>query len=40
MDGRHTIVLKDDGTVWAWGHNDLGQLGNGTFEDSSIPMRV
>jgi alpha-tubulin suppressor-like RCC1 family protein len=26
----HALALKEDGTVWAWGANDLGQLGNGT----------
>lgn len=25
---NHNIVLKDDGTVWVWGHNDSGQLGS------------
>ena len=25
----HTVLLKEDGTVWSWGQNDLGQLGNG-----------
>jgi alpha-tubulin suppressor-like RCC1 family protein len=24
---NHTLVLKTDGTVWAWGNNDYGQLG-------------
>ncbi|MGH7454639.1 MAG: RCC1 domain-containing protein, partial [bacterium] len=37
---RHVIALKGDGTVWAWGHNDLGQLGNGTFENSDLPVIV
>lgn len=28
--GGHTLALKHDGTVWAWGMNGKGQLGNGT----------
>lgn len=30
----HTVVLRGDGTVWAWGVNDYGQLGNGTKADN------
>lgn len=37
---QRKVVLKDDGTVWAWGKNDLGQLGNGTFDDSDVPTKV
>jgi alpha-tubulin suppressor-like RCC1 family protein len=25
--GRHSVAVKDDGTVWTWGENDWGQLG-------------
>jgi alpha-tubulin suppressor-like RCC1 family protein len=27
--GAHSLALGTDGTVWAWGSNGLGQLGNG-----------
>jgi alpha-tubulin suppressor-like RCC1 family protein len=27
---RHSLALKGDGTVWAWGSNADGELGNGT----------
>ena len=29
--GAHGLALKDDGAVWAWGSNQTGQLGNGTY---------
>ncbi len=37
---RRTVILKNDGTLWAWGRNDFGQLGNGSFTDSVVPVRV
>lgn len=33
-------VLREDGTVWAWGANTLGQLGDGTKTNSLIPVQV
>ncbi len=39
--GCHTtILLKEDGTVWAWGRNSFGALGNGTETDSPAPVQV
>jgi YD repeat-containing protein len=32
--------MKNDGTVWAWGNNSNGQLGNGTTVSSSIPIQT
>jgi alpha-tubulin suppressor-like RCC1 family protein/CRP-like cAMP-binding protein len=37
----HTVVLKKDGTVWAWGDNESGQLGTGrSGSDESSPVQV
>lgn len=33
-------ALRSDGTVWAWGRNNHGGLGNGTFTDSRHPVQV
>ncbi len=35
-----TLALKDDGTLWAWGGNNFGQLGNGTTTPSPVPIQV
>src|ERR1700722_19926120 len=34
---RETVVLKSDGTVWDWGFNWFGHLGDGTFSVFSPP---
>ena len=36
----HTVGLKTDGTLWAWGANYFGQLGDATTVSSSTPVRV
>ena len=36
----HSLSLKSDGTVWAWGKNDYGQLGDGTTTQRSTPVQV
>jgi alpha-tubulin suppressor-like RCC1 family protein len=35
----HTCGLRFDGTIWCWGANAAGQLGNGTA-DSAVPLQV
>ena len=35
-----TAAIKTDGSLWMWGDNRLGQLGNGTLTDSSVPVKV
>ena len=37
---RHSLALRSDGTVWAWGDNSYGQLGNGSTASSSVPVQV
>ena len=36
-DGNdHTIALKGDGTVWTWGANASGQIGDGTTTHADV----
>lgn len=35
-----TIALKKNGTVWGYGLNDMGQLGNGTNDNSLEPVKI
>ena len=37
---KHSIAVKNDGSVWAWGHNSVGQLGDNTKTSSNLPVRV
>ena len=36
----HTLALLSDGTVWAWGNNGSGQLGDGTTMLRTAPVQV
>ncbi len=36
----HTVAVASDGSVWSWGENFLGQLGDGTLTDRTRPVRV
>lgn len=38
--GSHSLALRSDGTVWAWGANSLGQLGDGTTTLRESAVRV
>jgi alpha-tubulin suppressor-like RCC1 family protein len=37
---KHTLALKEGGTVWAWGSNAQGQLGDGTTTNRDQAVKV
>lgn len=37
---RHTLALRADGTVWGFGLNTNGQLGDGSSTTRSVPVQV
>ena len=36
----HSLALKSDGTVWAFGLNNNGQLGLGSTKSSTVPVQI
>ncbi|MDB5056176.1 MAG: hypothetical protein JWM44_4226 [Bacilli bacterium] len=34
------FILKEDGTVWAWGDNSIGELGDGTYVYRKEPVQI
>lgn len=37
---QHSMALLSDGTVWSWGVNGKGQLGDGTYSARNTPVKV
>ena len=37
---RYSFAVKSDGTLWAWGPNNEGQLGTGDTETRFVPTQV
>ncbi len=36
----HSLALKSNGTVWSWGSNIYGGLGNGSITNTTVPGQV
>jgi len=37
---KHTAAIRTDGSLWAWGYNMYGQVGNGAVRSSAAPVKV
>ena len=37
---NHSLAIDSDGEVWAWGLNNYGQLGDGTYTQRDIPVEI
>jgi hypothetical protein len=40
VGGRHSLAQKNDGSVWSWGGNDYGQLGDGSHITRYTPSPI
>lgn len=36
----HSLSITGDGTLWAWGNNKYGQLGDGTATDTEATVKI
>ena len=36
----HAVSVKTDGTIWAWGRNAYGQIGDNTVTNRSSPVQI
>lgn len=39
-DTGHMTIIKQDGSVWSWGENRFGQIGNGTEQETVMPVQI
>ncbi len=39
-NGNHSLAKAADGSLWAWGQNHRGQIGDGTFHDRVLPVQI
>lgn len=37
---QYSVGVKSNGTLWAWGYNNKGQIGDGTIVDKFAPVQI
>ena len=37
---HHVLAIDKEGYLWAWGDNYYGQVGDGTNNDSNVPIQI
>lgn len=37
---RHSLAVQADGSLWAWGDNEVGQLGTGDTKSRTSPTKI
>ena len=40
LGGNHSAAITTDGSLYTWGSNDCGHLGDGTTDDKSTPVKI
>ena len=40
LGGEHSAAIKTDGSLWLWGYNQFGQIGNGTTTDQTTSAKI
>ncbi|MCF8423809.1 MAG: T9SS type A sorting domain-containing protein [Bacteroidia bacterium] len=38
--GGHALAIKTDGSLWTWGQNNYGQIGDGTYINKNVPVQI
>ena len=40
LGDHHSAAIKTDGSLWMWGYNKYGEVGDGSTEDRYTPVKI